>query len=184
MRIGALLLTLYLLTAAAQADEPTHADEYRSEAFAYEIQAPRHSWVQWSELENDYPYANYGLLSPDGYGIVIMPLCWEGARPNQSALLEVFLERFGEDYPTPFVQSETDVSKGGATGVYLQGNEPVDDEEYTYHFWIVANDTCAYSFAAWGPADDKATVADLREAWGKFEIAADPEVLNGKGHGS
>jgi len=179
MRYGALLLTLFVLPALTLADEESFVlgGGHKSRAFAYEIDVPLGSWFKWSDLEDDYQYADAGFLGIEGYGAVLMPVCWEGSRPTQLALLEVFMERFGEDYPTPFVQSETDISKGDATGTYLVGNEPVDDEEFTYHFWIVSNDNCAYNFAAWGPAAEADTAGDLQALWKRLTITDAPAVL-------
>jgi tetratricopeptide (TPR) repeat protein len=179
MRYGALLLTLFVLPALTLADEESFklGGSHKSRAFAYEIDAPLGSWFRWSDLEEDYQFADSGFLGIEGYGAVLMPVCWKGPRPTQLALLEVFMERFGEDYPTPFVQSETDVSKGDATGTHLVGNEPVDGEEFTYHFWIVSNDNCAYNFAAWGPADETDTAGDLEALWKRLTLKESPAVL-------
>jgi transglutaminase-like putative cysteine protease len=172
-----------LLPGLSQAGEPAFGigGDYESRAFAYRLDVPMGSWFKWSDLKDDYTYADSGYLGIKGYGAVVMPVCWQGERPPQTALLEIFMQRFGEEYPTPFVQSESEVTKGTASGTYLVGNEPVDDEEYTYHFWIVANDACGYSFAAWGPADSDDTVGDLQALWRRFEIEASPTIVESGG---
>mgnify|MGYP001818015861 FL=1 len=179
MRFAALALILLPLTTVFGQERPADF-AHRSATFGYVFDAPRITWLPWSDLEDDYTYADSGFLGIKGYGAVVMPFCWQGRRPNQVALLEVFLERFGEPYPTPFLQSETDISRGGMTGKYLVGNETVDNEEYTYHFWIVAGDECAYSFSAWGPADEPDTVADLRAAWQLMEFTGAAGILEGE----
>ena len=177
------MLTLFLLPGLVQADDEgvSLGGSYKSQTFAYELDAPLGVWFKWPDLEDDYAYADSGTLGLKGYGAVVMPVCWDGARPTQLALLEVFMERFGEDYPTSFVRSETAVNKGDATGNYLVGNEPVNDEDYAYHFWIIANDQCAYTFAAWGPADEKDTVSDLQALWAGLTLQRSPGVLDGRG---
>jgi tetratricopeptide (TPR) repeat protein len=110
-----------------------------------------------------------------------MPVCWQGERPSQLALLEVFLSRFGEDYPTPFVDSESEVSKGSANGTHLVGTETVDGKDYTYHFWIIASDSCAYTLAAWGLANDARTARDLLALWDSLQLKASPAILEGGG---
>jgi tetratricopeptide (TPR) repeat protein len=179
MRYGALLLTLFVLPVLTVADEKSFefGGSHKSRAFAYEIDVPLGSWFRWSDLEDDYQYADSGFLGIEGYGAVVMPVCWEGPRPAHLALLEVFMERFGEDYPTPFVHSETDIRKGDATGTHLVGNEPVDGEEFAYHFWIVSNDTCAYNFAAWGPAAEADTASDLQALWSRITFTDSPTVV-------
>lgn len=180
MRFAALALILLPLTTLNGQDRSGDF-AYRSETFGYAFDGSRAAWLPWSDLEDDYTYADSGFLGIKGYGAVVMPFCWQGSRPNQLALLEVFLERFGEPYPTSFLQSETDISRGGMNGKYLVGNEYVDDEEYTYHFWIVAGEQCAYSFSAWGPADEPATVADLQAAWELMEFPGPAAILTGAG---
>ena len=180
MRFAALALILLPL-ATIHGQERAADSAFRSETFGYAFDAPRVAWLPWSDLQDDYTYADSGFLGIKGYGAVVMPFCWQGSRPNEVALLEVFLERFGEPYPTPFLQSETDLSRGGMSGKYLVGNERVDDEEYTYHFWIVAGDDCAYSFSAWGPAGEPDTVADLRAAWELMEFTGTAGILSGSG---
>ena len=174
-----LALLLTPLSAVADGQDLGPAGGHRSDAFGYSLDVPAGTWLPWSNLEEDYTYADAGFLSMKGYGVVTMPVCWQGERPNQLALLEVFMERFGEEYPTPFVESETEVRKGDATGTYLVGSEPVDDEDYTYHFWIVANSTCAYTLAAWGPAGKLTTLTDLQGVWNRLDISGTPAVLSG-----
>ncbi len=183
MRYRALLLTLSLLPMQVLAgdDVPAPGGPYVSGAFAYEIDPPAGTWTPWPALEDDYAHADAGYVSARGYGAVIMPLCWQGAAPSRLALLEVFLSRFGEDYPTPFIHTESEIRRDGAVGTHLVGNESVDSEDYTYHFWIVANDSCAYTLAAWGPARDPATVGDLRWLWGRLRLKASPAIIAGGG---
>jgi tetratricopeptide (TPR) repeat protein len=183
MRYGRLILLLVLLPGLSPAGDRSFrfGGDYESQAFAYRIDLPMGTWFQWSDLNDDYTYADSGYLGIKGYGAVVMPVCWRGERPPQAAILEIFMQRFGEDYPTPFARSESAVTKGAATGSYLVGNETVEGEEYTYHFWIVANDSCAYSFAAWGPAANDDTVADLQALWKRFEITGSPTILENLG---
>jgi tetratricopeptide (TPR) repeat protein len=183
MRYRALLLTLSLLPMQLLAGDnvPGSAGRYVSGAFAYEIDPPAGTWMAWPALDDDYAYADVGYLGVSGYAAVVMPVCWQGEAPSRLALLEVFLSRFGEEYPTPFVHSESDVSKGSATGTHLVGNEPVDGEDFTYHFWIVANEACAYTLAAWGPARDPRTAGDLQWLWGRLQLKNSPAIIAGGG---
>ena len=118
MRYRALMLTLLMLPVQLPAAEEgiEAGARYSSTAFAYDIEPPAGTWVPWSALEDDYAHADMGYLGVRGYGAVVMPICWQGERPSQLALLEVFLSRFGEDYPTPFIESESMISKGDANG--------------------------------------------------------------------
>ena len=183
MRYRALMLTLLLLPVQLLADEDGFGPgaRYSSSAFGYQVDPPAGTWVPWSALEDDYAFADAGYLGVSGYGAVVMPVCWRGEAPSRLALLEVFLSRFGEDYPTPFIDSEAEAGKDGARGTYLVGNEAVDGEDYTYHFWIVANDNCAYTLAAWGPADDPGTARDLHALWDGLRLNASPTVLENGG---
>ena len=105
-RAPTLLLLLLPLQLLADDDQPDPGASYSSGAFAYEIEPPAGTWVRWSALADDYAHADVGYLGVSGYGAVVMPVCWQGEKPSRLALLEVFLSRFGEDYPTPFVDSE------------------------------------------------------------------------------
>ena len=183
-RAPTLLLLLLPLHLLAGEDELDPGASYSSAAFAYEIEPPAGTWVRWSALADDYAHADVGYLGVNGYGAVVMPVCWQGEKPSQLALLEVFLSRFGEDYPTPFVDSESEVSKGSANGTYLVGTEAVDGEDYTYHFWIIASDSCAYTLAAWGLANDARTVRDLHALWKGLRLKASPAILEGAGSDS
>jgi tetratricopeptide (TPR) repeat protein len=186
MRHRALLLTLSMLLVQLLAAEDVFgaAARYSSTAFAYRIEPPAGTWAPWPGLEGDYAHADAGYLGDRGYGAVVMPVCWQGERPSQLALLEVFLSRFGENYPTPFIDSESPVSKGDADGSYLVGNEAVDGKDYAYHFWVVANASCAYTLAAWGPADDPGTVRDLRSLWESLRLGSSPTILESGGSDS
>jgi transglutaminase-like putative cysteine protease/tetratricopeptide (TPR) repeat protein len=185
MHNWAMTLTLLLLAPPLLAGETGFGpgDRYSSGTFGYEVQPPADFWVPWSALEEDYAHADAGYLGVKGYGAVVMPVCWQGERPSQLALVEVFLARFGEDYPTPFIHTETQVEKGSAIGNYLVGNEEADGRDYTYHFWIVANDSCAYTLAAWGPVDDPGTVGDLQALWHRLQLRASPAILENAGSG-
>jgi hypothetical protein len=186
MGYRALLLTLSLLPIQVLGADGEYGVDghYRSGTFAYEIDPPAETWVPWSALADDYAHADSGYLGVFGYGSVVMPVCWQGERPSQGALLEVFLSRFGEDYPTPFIKSEADVSKNGARGKYLLGSEAVDGRDFAYHFWIVANDSCAYALAAWGPADDARTAPHLLALWERLQLNAAPGILERAGSDS
>jgi len=183
MPYRALLLTLSLLPIPLLASDGDvgRAERHVSDAFAYEIDPPAATWVSWPALGDDYAHADAGYLGVRGYGAVIMPVCWQGEPPSRLALLEVFLSRFGEDYPTPFVHSESDVSKDGASGAHLVGKEAVEGEDYTYHFWIIANENCAYSLAAWGPEGAARTVGELAALWKRLQLNASPAILDGGG---
>ncbi|MDH3864833.1 MAG: hypothetical protein OEV10_12775, partial [Gammaproteobacteria bacterium] len=183
MRYRALMLTLLMLPVQLLAGEDGVGSgaRYSSNAFAYDIEPPAGTWVPWAALEDDYAHADAGYLGVSGYGAVVMPVCWQGERPSQLALLDVFLSRFGEDYPSPFIDSESEVSKGNANGSYLVGNEAVDREDYTYHFWIIANASCAYTLAAWGPADDPGTIRDLHVLWDSLQLKSSPAILESGG---
>ena len=129
MRHRAMTLTLLLIPMQllAGADDYGPGARYASSAYAYESEPPPGLWVPWSALEDDYARADSGYLGVSGYGAVVMPVCWQGEAPSQLALLEVFMSRFGEDYPTPFIHTEADVDKDDATGRHLVGSEAVDD---------------------------------------------------------
>lgn len=178
MRIRALLLILSLLPVQllAAADRDGGAGRYVSDAFAYEIDPPAGTWAPWPDLAEDYANADVGFLSVNGYGAVVMPVCWQGEAPSRLALLDVFLARFGENYPTAFIHTESEAGKGDAQGKYLLGNEEVDGRDYAYHFWIVANDRCAYTLAAWGPSDDPRTAGDLHALWDGLALSGSPAV--------
>ena len=179
MRFWAFALIL-LPAALLFAEERSGQSEYRSDAFGYAFDAPGLLWLPWSDIRQDYEYADTGFLGIKGYGAVIMPFCWRGDPPNQVALNEVFLERFGESYPAAFLRSETEIERDGMRGAYLVGNDSIDGDEFTYHFWIVSTDRCAYSFAAWGPADNDDTVRDLRAAWRRVSYTDAPRILDGE----
>ena len=183
MRYRALMLTLLMLPVQLPAAEEgiEAGARYSSTAFAYDIEPPAATWVPWSALEDDYAHADMGYLGVRGYGAVVMPICWQGERPSQLALLEVFLSRFGEDYPTPFIESESTISKGDANGSYLVGSEAIDGEDYSYHFWVIANASCAYTLAAWGPADNPGTIRELQALWDGLELRRSPAILEGGG---
>jgi tetratricopeptide (TPR) repeat protein len=183
MHYRALTLTLLLLTPPLLAAEGGlgPGERYSSSTFGYAVEPPAGTWVPWSALGDEYARADTGYLGINGYGAVVMPVCWQGERPSQRALVEVFLARFGEDYPTPFIHTESQVEKGSASGAYLVGNEDADGRDYTYHFWIVAHDSCAYTLAAWGPADDPGTVGDLQALWDRLQLQASPAILDDAG---
>ena len=162
---------------AKRARDTKSVDDYHSSAFAYGLKADQSLWLPWSDLDDDYSYADVGALGTKGYGAVVMPVCWQGPRPTQLALLDVYMEQFGEEYPTPFISFEAPIKKGDVSGTYLVGTEPVDDIDYTYYFWIVANDACAYTLSAWGPAESEETQGDLKALWDQFDISGSPDVF-------
>ena len=159
-------------------------DMYRSSAFAYELAADPDIWFPWADLENNYEIADTGALGAKGYGAVVMPFCWQGMRPTHLALFDVFLEQFGEEYPTPFITNEKPILKGDATGFFLSGEETAGDELYTYQFWIVASERCAYSLGAWGPARLADTPTDLAALWDRLSIDDAPTIFDHGGSSS
>jgi len=153
--------------------------DYESAAFAYRMKADPNLWFPWTDYEEDYALADIGALGAKGYGAVLMPFCWSGERPNQLALLDVFMEQFGEDYPSALITREEDIEKGDAKGMYLSGQDTADDEEYLYEFRMVANDRCAYALGSWGPVAMKDTARDSAALWSDIELLATTTVADG-----
>ena len=192
MLVRVILLAITLLPLISAADDPVSKPagratdmksvvDYHSSAFAYRLKADHKLWLPWSDLDDDYSYADVGALATKGYGAVVMPVCWQGQRPTQLALVDVYMEQFGEQYPTSFITFEAPIEKGDANGTYLVGSEPVDDVDYDYYFWIVANDNCAYTLSAWGPAESEETESDLKALWDQLDILDSPDVLTDRG---
>lgn len=153
--------------------------DYRSEVFAYSLSANKKIWFPWSDIEDSYAVADIGALGAKGYGSFVMPFCWQGARPAQLALLDVFMEQFGEDYPTPFITEERPIEKGAATGLYLRGDEETEDGVmYRYEARVVSNETCAYMLGAWGPIGLDDTGTDLEALWSSLELGDAPSVFD------
>ena len=154
--------------------------DYRSDVFGYRFRARGNGWFNWSDLKASNVGADVGALSARGLGAVVMPVCWRGDRPNEVALLRVIMKQFGEDYPSPFISEESEVSKGDATGRLLVGVEATDGEDYLYHTWIVANNQCAYTLAAWGPAASSATEKAINKLWQDFRIESTATATEGR----
>lgn len=149
---------------------PKSIRDYRSDVFGYRFRARARNWFVWSDLKESNEGADIGVLSARGYGAVVMPLCWQGARPTDNAVYRVMMQQLGEDYPSDFIIEERDIRKDGATGKLLIGVEETEDGEYLYYQWIVANEHCAYTLSAWGPVSQKKTRSDLSKLWGDFKV--------------
>ena len=162
---------------AAVSADVKQVDDYESAAFAYRVHTDPRIWFPWTDYEEDYPLADIGALGAGGYGSVVLPFCWSGGRPNQLALLEVFMEQFGEDYPTLFITHEEPIEKDDASGIYLSGSELADGEEYLYEFRIVANERCAYMLGTWGPAALEDTKKDSAALWSGVDILDSPSII-------
>lgn len=159
--------------------EPKSIRNYRSDVFGYRFRARARSWLAWTDLKESNDGADVGALSARGYGAVVMPVCWQGARPTDNAVYRVMMQQLGEDYPSEFITEEYDIEKGGATGKLLLGIEETEEGEYLYHQWIVANEHCAYTLAAWGPATQQKTRGDLNKLWGDFQVLSDATATVG-----
>lgn len=150
--------------------DPRSVRDYRSEVFGYRFRARGNGWFDWSDLKASNDTADVGALSSRGYGAVVMPVCWQGARPTDVAIYSIMMQQFGEDYPSDFISEQHDIEKMGATGKLLIGTEESEGRDFLYHHWIVSNDRCAYALAAWGPEQERKTKADLVKLWADFEI--------------
>jgi transglutaminase-like putative cysteine protease/tetratricopeptide (TPR) repeat protein len=162
-----------------QVRDVKQVEDYESASFAYRMKADNSIWFPWSDYKEDYPYADIGALGAKGYGAVVLPFCWDGDRPNQLALLDVFMEQFGEDYPTAFITQEEAIDKDGLPGIYMSGMDLADGEEYLYEFRLTANASCAYMFGSWGPNDRVQTREDSARLWADIEFLDSPQVLTG-----
>ncbi len=150
--------------------DPRSIRDYRSEVFGYRFRARASTWFEWSDLRESNDTADIGVLSSRGYGAVVMPVCWQGERPTAVAIYRIMMQQFGEDYPSDFIAEEHEIEKDGATGKLFVGTEESEGQDFLYHHWIIANDRCAYTLAAWGPKQDKKTEAGLNKLWNDFEI--------------
>ncbi len=153
--------------------------DYRSPTFGYRFRARSRGWIPWDDFSDTNDGADIGALSSKGYGAVVMPVCWQGEAPVPNALYRVIMQQFGEDYPSDFITGESDARKGDATGKLLTGVETNDGDEYRYYQWIVANDRCAYTLAAWGLTAEPDTHEDLLRLWQEFEIREHPTAADG-----
>ncbi|MDH3333052.1 MAG: hypothetical protein OEM30_01530, partial [Gammaproteobacteria bacterium] len=129
--------------------------DYRSPTFGYRFRARDRGWYAWTDLRETNEGADFGALATRDYGVVVMPACWEGTRPTDNAIYRVMMQQFGEDYPSEFIFDERDIKKDGATGKLFLGREEAEGETYLYYQWIVANDNCSYTLAAWGAEDGR-----------------------------
>ncbi len=155
-------------------------EDYRSTTFGYRFRARARGWFPWGDLSETNDGADMGALSSKGYGAVVMPVCWDGPAPTANAIYRVVMQQFSEDYPSDFISEERDITKGDARGKLLIGVEDNDGDEYRYYQWIVANDSCAYTLAAWGLTSELDTDKDLRKLWQDFEIRGRPTALDGE----
>ena len=159
------------------ATPPKGVESYRSNAFAYTLTSDADIWFPWSEYSVDYPYADIGALGAKGYGAVLMPVCWQGSPPNRTALLDVFMEQFGEEYPSSFISNEQGIEKDGALGLYMSGKDLADGETYLYEFWVASNANCAYVLGTWGPDRLRDTSRDTAKFWGGIRLLETPGVF-------
>ena len=154
--------------------------DYRSATFGYRFRATDRRWYPWPDVAETSEGADFGALGLGDYGAVVLPVCWEGARPTDTVLYRVMMQQFSEDYPSAFITREEDVEKHGATGKLLYGTDAVDDELFAYYQWIVANDRCSYTLAVWGPADDKNVEKRASRIWDDFEITDQVDAVDGE----
>jgi tetratricopeptide (TPR) repeat protein len=152
-------------------------DDYRSQTFGYRFRTRGTDWFSWTDLEESYDGADLGALSADGYGSVVLPVCWNGPRPHENAIYSVMMQQFGEPYPTDFIESEEPVSKRGATGRLFRGNEDHDSVNYDYYIWVVSKERCAYALGAWAPSADRKGPKVMRQLWDDFDIDDSPAAL-------
>lgn len=154
--------------------------DYVSPTFGYRFRARDKGWFGWPDLAETNEGADFGALAARGYGTAVLPVCWEGTRPTNTAIYRVMMQQFGEDYPSGFITREADIQKDGATGKLLVGREENEGEWYVYYQWIVANENCSYTVAAWGPEKAKTVERDLEKIWKDFEITGSPTALDGR----
>lgn len=158
---------------------PTSVKNYRSATFGYRFRARERGWFAWNDLSTAGRGADFGAQSTRGYAAIVMPVCWTGARPNDDAIYRVVMQQFGEDYPSDFITEEYAVKKDGAGGKLFVGHEENENGKYVYLQWIVANDRCAYTLAAWGDEDRLGVRDDLAKVWKDFEILPAAGALKG-----
>jgi tetratricopeptide (TPR) repeat protein len=154
--------------------------DYHSPTFGYRFRARDRGWYASSNLRETNEGADFGALATLDYGLVVMPVCWEGSRPTDNVIYRVMMQQFGEDYPSAFIFDEKDIKKDGASGKLFLGREEADGESYLYYQWIVANDNCSYTLAAWGAEDGRTIKKDLEKVWKGFEISGQPGALRGE----
>ncbi|HSD68081.1 MAG TPA: DUF3857 domain-containing protein [Woeseiaceae bacterium] len=153
-------------------------DAYDSKTFAYGFRAGNKEWFGWADLAEDYEGADLGALSSKSYGAVVLPVCWNGPKPAETAIYSVMMQQFGEAYPSKFVKEERLLERDGVTGRLFLGREKNDGEEFDYFLWMAANEHCAYTLAAWGPVSDSRTGKELEALWSNFEIRQNPMALS------
>ncbi len=160
--------------------ETSSVKDYRSPTFGYRFRARDRGWYSWSDLAENNDGADFGALSARNYGAVVLPACWDGARPTDNAIYRVMMKQFGEDYPSEFIFEEQDIEKDGAAGKLFIGRDEAEGQDFLYYQWIVANENCSYTVAAWGPENGRSVKKDLLKIWSDFEITGEPTALAGE----
>jgi transglutaminase-like putative cysteine protease/tetratricopeptide (TPR) repeat protein len=159
--------------------EVAEVDDYRSSTFGYRFRARDRGWFSWNDAASMYAGADVGALSAFGYGSVVMPMCWRGRSPNDVSIYRVMMQQVGADYPSEFINEETDVARNNASGKLFVGIDQVDGDEYVYMHWIVADEHCAYALVGWGPRKDQKVRGELEKLWAEFELTGKRTAVDG-----
>lgn len=170
------------------------ADEfrnYRSDDFGYGFNGLDATWFPWTNVTEDYANADMGLLGANGHAAIVIPVCWNGAAPTQSAIFNAMFAQFGESYPAEFISHEEPVERSGPVSLnarYLRGADTAEGSDYDYHFWVTSTDHCAYVLAAWSQAGSEHGAADVQALWRDFDLrprSANPKQrpATGESHG-
>jgi hypothetical protein len=123
--------------ALVAAERVRAVDEYRSQTFDYRFRSKDKTWYSWTDLEENYAGADLGALSTEGFGTVVLPVCWSGPAPVENAVYSVMMRQFGESYPSDFIDSEEPVGKDSARGRRFGGREDHDDVNNDDYIWVV-----------------------------------------------
>ncbi|HEX5788387.1 MAG TPA: DUF3857 domain-containing protein [Woeseiaceae bacterium] len=171
---AAALVLLAACMSAAAASESGKAGrlaDFTSPTWGYAVRSPGVGWQRWTDVHESAEGADYAALSADGYGMVVVPGCWQGAAPPAHPMYRMALQQFGEDYPSDFIDDEREVEKGAAAGRLFAGTDVIDGDEFEYHIALLANDRCAWLYGAWGPTSDDDLDQRLSKLWERFEVA-------------
>jgi transglutaminase-like putative cysteine protease len=158
-------------------------NDYTSKTFAYRFRTNSDDWLPWTDLEDYFVAADLGTLSSEGYGAVVLPVCWNGPRPNDSAIYTLMMEEFIETFSADTFDEQTDFSKAGLSGRQFIWRQSNDGDEYRYYVWVTANESCAYALGAWGLASEKKARKRIERLWRDFEILQNPGAVAGNYRG-
>ncbi len=110
-------------------------------------------WMEWIQLEDDYPLAKIGGEIGTKGVFIITPYCYLNNKPHNNAIRSALLSQFDLEYPSQKFNKSEKITIDNLTTEKFDFKWNLDGTDYESRFSFIESNDCTYLISLWINAD-------------------------------